>query len=534
MRPLSNQTHIPNYKIIITTITAIRSISMASFMIAIILLLLLSLYTIFLLLTGGQNHRKTSRKLPPGPRPLPIIGNLHQLGTLPHRSLQKLAQKHGPIMSLKLGTIQSIVLSSPKAASLFLKTHDTNFASRPKLQASEYVSYGSKGMAFSEYGPYWRSVRKLCTSQLLSGSKTESFAKLRKEVVGCLVESVKKSAVDGEVVDLSGKISEVVEDIATTMIFGKKSRDDRYNLKGLAQELLSLAGAFNLADCVPFLGVLDLQGLRKRMKKASNFVDQVLENIISEHQKDTNPQHQDFVNVLLPLMNQPLNPQDEHVYIIDRTNIKAILLDLMVAAFDTSATTIDWTIAELLKNRRVMKKLQDELQSVIGMDKMVEENDLAKLSYLDMVVKESFRLHPIAPLLVPRECIEDTIIEEHWIPKKSRVMVNAWAIGHDPNVWSENVEEFYPERFIERNIDLKGHDFELLPFGSGRRMCPGMQSGLTIVRLVLAQILHCFDWELPSGMQPKDIDMAEIFGLSVARANHLLLKPTYRLIGKTT
>ncbi|KAH7528769.1 hypothetical protein FEM48_Zijuj05G0107300 [Ziziphus jujuba var. spinosa] len=270
-----------------------------------------------------------------------------------------------------------------------------------------------------------------------------SFAKLRKEVVGCLVESVKKSAVDGEVVDLSGKISEVVEDIATTMIFGKKSRDDRYNLKGLAQELLSLAGAFNLADCVPFLGVLDLQGLRKRMKKASNFVDQVLENIISEHQKDTNPQHQDFVN-------------------------------------------------------------------------------------------ESFRLHPIAPLLVPRECIEDTIIEEHWIPKKSRVMVNAWAIGHDPNVWSENVEEFYPERFIERNIDLKGHDFELLPFGSGRRMCPGMQSGLTIVRLVLAQILHCFDWELPSGMQPKDIDMAEIFGLSVARANHLLLKPTYRLIGKTT
>ncbi|KAH7528768.1 hypothetical protein FEM48_Zijuj05G0107200 [Ziziphus jujuba var. spinosa] len=416
---------------------------MSSFVMAIILLLLVSVYTIFLLLTRGPNHRKASQKLPPGPRPLPIIGNLHQLGTLPHHSLQKLAQKHGPIMSIKLGTVQSIVLSSPKAASLFLKTHDTNFASRPKLQASEYLSYGSKGMAFSEYGPYWRSVRKLCTSQLLSGSKTESFVELRKEVVGCLVESVKKSAVDGEVVDLSRKIGEVVEDIATTMIFGKKSRDDRYNLKGLAQELLSLVGAFNLADCVPILGVLDLQGLTKRMKKAGNFVDQVLENIISDHQQDTNPQHQDFVD-------------------------------------------------------------------------------------------ESFRLHPIAPLLVPRECIEDTIIEGHWIPKKSRVMVNAWAIGHDPNVWSENVEEFYPERFIERNIDLKGHNFELLPFGSGRRMCPGMQSGLTIVRLVLAQLVHCFDWELPSGMRPKDIDMAEIFGLSVARADHLLLKPTYRLIGKTT
>ncbi|KAF3438539.1 hypothetical protein FNV43_RR21302 [Rhamnella rubrinervis] len=130
---------------------------------------------------------------------------------------------------------------------------------------------------------------------------------------------------------------------------------------------------------------------------------------------------------------------------IDQTNIKAILIDLISAAFDTSATAVEWTISELVRNARVMEKLQEEVQSVVGMERMVEEKDLGELTYLNMVVKESFRLRPIGPLLVPRECREDITIEGYWIPKKSRIIVNTWAIGHDQNVWSNNVEEFYPE-----------------------------------------------------------------------------------------
>ncbi|XP_024929950.3 cytochrome P450 CYP736A12 [Ziziphus jujuba] len=498
---------------------------------AIIFLVLVLLISLWFILTK-KTYTKTRQKLPPGPRSLPIIGNLHQLGNLPHRNLQKLAQKHGHIMSIKLGTVPTIVVSSPQAAELFLKNHDTNFASRPKIQASEYLSYGTKGLVFAEYGPYWRNTRKLCTLQLLSSSKAESFAELRKEELGLALESLKKSAAKGELVDLSRKIGEVVEDISTRMILGRRKDDDLYDLKGIAEEALKLAGAFNLADCVPWLGQFDLQGLAKRMKKASKLIDQVLEKIITEHQKDTNNQHRDFVDILLPLMNQPMNnPQDKHVYTIDRTNIKAILLDLMVASFDAATTITDWTMSELLRNPRVMKKLQEELRRVIGMDRKVEEKDLGKLNYLDMVVKESFRLHPVVPLLVPRECMEDISVGGYDIPKKARLMVNTWAIGRDPNVWSNNVEEFYPERFIDRNIDLKGHDFELLAFGSGRRMCPGMHLGLITVRLVLAQLVHCFDWELPDGMQPNDIGMDEIFGLSLPRANHLLVKPIYRLVG---
>ena len=259
----------------------------------------------------------------------------------------------------------------------------------------------------------------------------------------------------------------------------------------------------------------------------------MLEKIIVEHEQTSEQQkgdRKDFIDVLLSFVNKPLNPQDEHNHIMDRRNIKAILFDMIAAAFDTSSVAIEWALTELLRYPRVMKNLQAELESIIGMDQMVEEKDLRKLVYLDMVVKESFRLHPVAPLLAPHESMEDITIEGYYIPKKSRILVNVWAIGRDPNVWSQNVEEFYPERFNGSNIDLRGQDFELLPFGSGRRSCPGMQLGLTTVRLALAQLVHCFNWELPCGIEAKDIDMTENFGLAVGKANHLLAKPIYRLL----
>uniref|UniRef100_A0A7N2MRS5 Cytochrome P450 n=2 Tax=Quercus lobata TaxID=97700 RepID=A0A7N2MRS5_QUELO len=235
--------------------------------------------------------------------------------------------------------------------------------------------------------------------------------------------------------------------------------------------------------------------------------------------------------MLLSLMNQPMNAHDENSCKIDRRVIKAIIIDMITAKYDTSAISIEWTISELLRHPRIMKHVQDELERVIGMNRMVEETDLANLTYLGWVIKESFRLHPVAPFLVPRESMEDIEINGYYIPKKSRVMINYWAIGRDPYVWSDNVKEFYLERFINNNIDLKEHDFQLIPFGSGRRGCPGLQLGLTTVTYVLAQLLHCFDWVLPNGMLPNDLDMSEKFGLSMPRAKHLLAMPTYRLLG---
>ncbi|KAM1098502.1 hypothetical protein ACFX19_016004 [Malus domestica] len=271
------------------------------------------------------------------------------------------------------------------------------------------------------------------------------------------------------------------------------------------------------------------------MKRISKTVDQLLEKIIQEHEQVSRSEQvqgnhrKDFVDVLLSLIHQPLNPNDEEVYMFERTNAKAILLDMISGSFDTSATTIVWTLAELFRHPKVMKCLQKELQSVVGMDQMVEESDMPKLDYLSMVVKESLRLHPVAPLLLPHQSMEDITVDGYHIPKKSRVFINIWTIGRDPNVWSDNVEEFYPERFMNSNVDLQGHDFQLIPFGSGRRGCPAMQLGLTTVRLALGNLVHCFNWELPTGMLPQDLDMTEKFDISLSKTKHLLAMPTHRL-----
>ncbi|KAK7380026.1 hypothetical protein VNO78_32369 [Psophocarpus tetragonolobus] len=475
------------------------------------------------------NRKEDDGKIAPGAKALPIIGNLHMLGNLPHRSLESLARKYGPIMSFKLGQVPSIVVSSPESAELFLKTHDICFASRPKIEASDALSHGSKGLAFSEYSGYWRNMRKLCSLQLLSTSKVETFAPLRKEELGVLVKSLKSASKSCEVVDLSGLLGEAMENIVYKMILGR-SKDDRFDLKGLSQEVLNLVGTFNLADYIPWLAAFDLQGLTRRLKKVSKTFDQVLEEIIQDHEHNSvdkgkkDPHNKDFVDILLSLIDQPI----DDLKVIDKSNIKAIILDMITASFETSSTTIEWAMSEVLRHPSVMKRVQDELENVVGMERQVEEVDLEKLAYLNMVVKETLRLHPAAPLILPRECREDVTVGGYYIKKKTRIIVNVWAIGRDPNVWN-NAEMFDPKRFENDNIDIRGSDFRLIPFGSGRRRCAGIHLGLTTVKLVLAQLLHCFNWSLPLGMSTDELDMHETFGLTTPRSKHLLAIPAYRL-----
>ncbi|XVE58755.1 hypothetical protein DITRI_Ditri04bG0194600 [Diplodiscus trichospermus] len=525
-------------------------------------------------------------------------------------------------MSIRLGHVPAIVISSPEVAELFLKTHDAVFASRPRVQSAEYFSYGSTGLVFTQHGSYWRNVRKLCTLQLLSATKVESFAPVRRAelcsmveslknvaaaekaslldwalllslgpiigtlvksqsvakkgylvldkasllswalllsldpIIGALVqwssatkvesvapvrrvelcsmiESLKNAAAAEKVVNLSGEVGVFIEEMMFKIILGR-SRDGRFNLKGLVREALDLAGAFNIEDYVPYLAPLDLQGLTRSLKAVSKALDEVLEKIIDEHEQNKQQkQHKDFVDVMVSLLDQPMNPHDEEqVYVINRSNIKAIL-DMIAAAIDASSTAVEWASPELLRHPRVKLALQNELENVVGINRMVEETDLAKLSYLDLVVKEMLRLHPVAPLLIPHESIEDMSIDGYRIPKKSRILVNIWTIGRDPKVWSDNADKFFPERFLDSDIELRGgRDFELIPFGSGRRGCPGMHLALMTLRFLIAQLMHCFDWELPDGMQPNDIDMSEKPGLSVPRANHLFAKPTNRLVDK--
>jgi len=213
---------------------------------------------------------------------------------------------------------------------------------------------------------------------------------------------------------------------------------------------------------------------------------------------------------------------------LGRESIKALLMDMLHAGTDTTSTALEWAMTELLKRPLLMKNAQEELENVVGLNRKVRESDLPHLPYLHAVVKETLRLYPPAPLMVPHESLHSCSLSGYEIPGRTRVIINAWAIGRDPTSW-EDAEEFKPERFMGRSVDVKGQDFQLIPFGSGRRGCPGIQLAMVAVEFVLGQLLHCFDWRLPEGIQGPDLDMNEKFGISTRRAVSLLAVPTPRL-----
>ncbi|KAG6717308.1 hypothetical protein I3842_04G092100 [Carya illinoinensis] len=466
----------------------------------------------YLLREWTWTRMNKTKKLPPSPRGLPIFGNLHMFGKFPHRDLHRLAQKYGPIMHLRLGFVPTIVLMT---------------RCRPPSEFAKHISYKQKNLSFSPYGPYWRNIRKMCNIELLSNHKINSFISMRKEELGLLVKFIEKAAFDYMAVDLSAKVLSLSADMSCLMVLGKKYMDkdfDDRGFKAIIQEGMHLGATPNLGDYLPYISLLDLQGLTRCMKAINKIFDDFLEKVIDAHvqSKELN-KIKDFVDIMLSFMGC-----EDFEYRVERSNIKAIILDMIAGSMDTTATTIEWAISEVIKHPSVMKKLQKELEDVVGLERMVEESDLDRLEYLDMVVKETMRLHQVAPLLIPHESIEDITIQGFHIPKKSSLMVNVWAIGQDPSVWTD-AEKFFPERFVGSSIDVRGRDFQLLPFGSGRRGCPGLQLDLTTVRLVVAQPVHCFDWEFHNNMLPTELDMTEEFGLTVPRAKHLLAIPRRRL-----
>ncbi|GMN62292.1 hypothetical protein TIFTF001_031379 [Ficus carica] len=484
---------------------------------------------VFMVLNIRKRSSKTvnsTSRLPPGPWKLPIIGNLHQLlSSLPHHALRDLARKYGPLMYLRIGQVPTLVVSSPEFAKEVMRTHGAIFASRPLVLFSRIVLYNSTDIVFSPYGEYWRQLRKICTQELLSVARVETFRTIREEEMLNLVKWIASNV--GSAINLTERIYSSTYTITARAAFGKKS-EDQEEFMSIVKEAIKIGSGFDLADVFPSFRFLDplIFGTRAKLEKLHQKSDRVLDNIIKEHNKEKPTEKsgesgtvkEDLVDVLLKFNNNDLE------FSLTTDNLKAIIFDIFGAGTETSATALDWAMAELIKNPRVMKKAQNEVRDVFCRKGSVDETAISEMTYLKSVVKETLRLHPSAPLLVPRECGQKCEINGYEIPAKTKVLVNAWAIGRDPSYWTEP-ESFIPERFLDSPIDYKGTKFEYIPFGAGRRICPGISFGVTNIELPLAMLLYHFDWKLPGGFNQEDLNMTESFAATVRKKDDLHLIP---------
>ncbi|CAN1829120.1 Desmethyl-deoxy-podophyllotoxin synthase [Linum perenne] len=424
------------------------------------------------------------------------------MGTNPllHRRLAELAGRYGPLMHLKLGETSNVIVSSPELAKEFMKTHDLNFATRPYLPSADVVFYNARDIAFGAYGEYWRQMRKICTLELLSGNRVKMLRPVREEEIWEMVKSV-RGGIQGETVNLSRTLISLGYAIISRAAFGYRMKKlEEEALLPVLTKIVVVIGGSTVGDFFPSNRLLRIvTGTERQLKRLHREVDIILERIIDEHieKRRDDEEDEDLVDVLLSF-----TEKRDLGFPFTKVEIKAVILDIFLGGSDTSSTLVEWIMSELMKNPLVMQKAQKE----------------------QLIIKETFRLHPIAPLFLPRECRETVVVNGYLIPEKTRVTINAWAIGRDPRHWT-NPDEFIPERFVDSSLDYKGHDFQFLPFGSGRRVCPGIQFGLAVVELLLANLLYHFDWKLPGEMKPRDLDMDEVFGSTVGRKNDLILVP---------
>ncbi|AEE77146.1 cytochrome P450, family 71, subfamily B, polypeptide 37 [Arabidopsis thaliana] len=470
--------------------------------------------------------RRQHQRKPPSPPGFPIIGNLHQLGELPHQSLWSLSKKYGPVMLLKFGSIPTVVVSSSETAKQALKIHDLNCCSRPSLAGPRALSYNYLDIVFSPFNDYWKELRRMCVQELFSPKQVHLIQPIREEEVKKLMNSFSESAAQKTPVNLSEKLASLTVGVICKAAFGVSFQGtvlNSDNFDKLIHDAFLFLGSFSASDYFPNVGwIIDwLTGLQGQRERSVRGLDAFYEQMFDLHKQGNKEGVEDFVDLLLKL-------EKEETVLgygkLTRNHIKAVLMNVLLGGIGTSAITMTWAMTELMRNPRVMKKVQSEIRNQIGGKSMICLDDIDQLHYLKMVINETWRLHPPAPLLVPREVMSEFEINGYTIPAKTRLYVNVWGIGRDPDTWKDP-EEFLPERFVNSNIDAKGQNFELLPFGSGRRMCPAMYMGTTMVEFGLANLLYHFDWKLPEGMVVEDIDMEESPGLNASKKNELVLVP---------
>ncbi|KAK3130903.1 hypothetical protein QOZ80_6BG0499460 [Eleusine coracana subsp. coracana] len=500
-----------------------------------LLLVLLSLLLLIFLRPPHKSRKEAPARLPPGPWRLPVIGSLHHLLTKPlmHRAMADLARRlDAPVMYLQLGEVPAVVISSRDAAREVLRTQDAAFATRPMTLSIRATAHEGLGIAFAPYGERWRQLRKICSVELFSAARVRSLRGVHEDEAARLVAAVAATPPGGRV-NVSARVAAFVADSAMHAILGERFGRRDELLQVLEVGLNEIKPGMSVGDMFPSSKLMCAVGGTVRKARAFHRkITELVDCAIEQHRErkgvvvnggGTVGSKEDLMDVLLRIQKE--GGLD---FPLDMGTVKAVIVDLFGAGSETTATTLQWIMSELMRNPKVMKKAQAEVRQALQGKERVTEDDLVNLKFLKLVIMETLRLHAPTPLLMPRECMEPCKILGFDIPRGALVLVNAWSIGRDPNYW-DGAEEFKPERFEDVKIDFKGTNFEYIPFGAGRRMCPAITFAQANMELALASLLYHFDWQLPDGVAPSELDMTEEMGITVRRKSDLCLWSTVRV-----
>ncbi|GFS35231.1 cytochrome P450, family 81, subfamily D, polypeptide 5 [Actinidia rufa] len=440
--------------------------------------------------------------------------------------------------------MEVVVVSSPLAVEECFTKNDITFANRPKLLAGKILNYDYTAVGFSPYGEHWRNLRRLISLELVSANRLTMFTNIRQEEVWLLLKQLFQNS-RGEFVpvNLKSKLADVSFNIMTRMIagkryFGKDAADEEARqFRDIMSEIVEVHGNSNLGDYLPVFQWLDIQGVAKRMVKLRKKMDEFFQLLIDEHRKtnrnesnisldepsgSNKERKKTLIDVLISLQEtEPALHSDD--------TIKGLVLALVVAGTETSATTMEWAMALLLNHPEAMSKAVAEIDAHVGQDRLLDEQDLPKLTYLQNIINETLRLFPPVPLLVPHESSDDCTLCGFDIPRGTMLLVNLWTIHRDPELWVD-AAKFVPERFETG----EGEGYKLIPFGAGRRVCPGVNLGRRVMALALGALIQTFEWER---VGKEEIDLTEGIGLSMPKAKPLqaLCRPrpaTTKLLSK--
>nr|QWK52341.1 cytochrome P450 705A37 [Isatis tinctoria] len=475
---------------------------------------------------------KDGSDLPPSPPSLPIIGHLHLLlSTLIHKSLQRISNKYGPLLHLRVFNYAILLVSCPSVLYEIFKAHDVNISSRGLPPIEESLFFGSFSYFMAPYGDYWKFMKKLVATKLIAPQTQEQSRSDRAVEIERFYANLLDKARKKESVDIFQEAKGLVRNIIFKISLGRSCVEDNNEAERvvkLSNEMAALSKKLFLAQILNKpLEKLGISLFRKEIMAVSDKVDELLESIVVER-KEKLDEHQckDLMDTFLAAY------RDENAeYKINMNHIKAFFAELFTGTIDSTSTTIQWAMAEILNSPNTLERLREEIESVVGRTRMIQETDLPKLPFLDAVVKEVLRLHAHGPLSV-RKFQEGCKIRGFYIPENTTLVVNAYAIMRDPNYW-EDPDEFKPERFLDSLRPLPAEEarreqaLKYIPFGTGRRACPGGNLASIFVRTAVGVMVQCFDWEIKG----EKINMEEAAGrIFLNMAHPLKCTPSPRFL----